>query len=291
MGFDKASCQVLIHARRRMGVELGDVLTLGRQELLVPQQELRTLLGDHPPASDVPLDADGYAEPLFLALGARMVDSLDLSDYESATVLHDLNVPAPAHLHEAYDTIVDGGTIEHVFNFPNAIESCMRMLRIGGHYIGFTPANNSMGHGFYQFSPELYYRVFSPENGFEVQRMWLRSATDWYEVADPDVLGRRGQLVSSVPLMLVVVAKKLRAMDRMRTPQQSDYVKTWEVVDAVKKGLPLADESGIRRLVRRFVPTRIKTLMRNVKAVFTQEHIEADGLGMIDSAHFKRVDL
>jgi hypothetical protein len=29
-----------------------------------------------------------------------------------------------------------------------------------------TPANNQMGHGFYQFSPELFFRVFSQENGY-----------------------------------------------------------------------------------------------------------------------------
>jgi hypothetical protein len=33
-----------------------------------------------------------------------------------------------------------------------------------------------MGHGFYQFGPELYYRAFSEENGFQVERLELQES-------------------------------------------------------------------------------------------------------------------
>ena len=70
------------------------------------------------------------------------------------------------HLKNKYTLVIDGGCLEHIFNFPVAIKNCMEMLQEGGHFIGITPANNLMGHGFYQFSPELYFRIFSKENGF-----------------------------------------------------------------------------------------------------------------------------
>ncbi len=47
---------------------------------------------------------------------------------------------------------------------------------LGGHFISVTFANNFLGHGFHQFSPELYFRVFCPANGFEVESLMLCEA-------------------------------------------------------------------------------------------------------------------
>ena len=92
--------------------------------------------------------------------------SIDASAYENATMVHDMNLPVGDELKQKFSVVIDGGTLEHVFNFPTAIRNCMEMLKVGGHFFAHTMANNFMGHGFYQFSPELFYRVFSPENGF-----------------------------------------------------------------------------------------------------------------------------
>jgi len=56
-------------------------------------------------------------------LGASKVSAMDVSEYEGADILHDLNVPAPANLHERFDLLIDGGTLEHVFNVPVSMES------------------------------------------------------------------------------------------------------------------------------------------------------------------------
>jgi hypothetical protein len=45
------------------------------------------------------------------------------------------------------------------FNFPVALANAMKMAKIGGHFAARTPANNQCGHGFYQFSPGLFYRI------------------------------------------------------------------------------------------------------------------------------------
>ena len=41
----------------------------------------------------------------------------------------------------------------------------------GGVLYIATPANNHCGHGFYQFSPELFFSLLSPKNGFEILDM------------------------------------------------------------------------------------------------------------------------
>src|SRR6185295_9992131 len=126
-----------------------------------------------------------YAEPLFHALGARKVFALDASAFEGAQVVHDLNLPIGPDLQEKFDLVYDGGTLEHVFNFPVALKNCMQLVRPGGQLILHTVTNNYCGHGFYQFSPELFFRALSPENGFEMERMVLHRIGPygrWYEV-------------------------------------------------------------------------------------------------------------
>lgn len=100
-------------------------------------------------------------EPLARALGAGNVSSCDFSGYEKATLIHDLNVPIGPEWHERFDMVIDGGTLEHVFNFPVAIANCMNLVKTGGHLLLFSPSNNMCGHGFYQFSPELFFRVLA----------------------------------------------------------------------------------------------------------------------------------
>ena len=107
-----------------------------------------------------------YADDLFHGLGATTLDVMDVSGFEGANILHDLNQPVDTRLHNAYDCVFDGGALEHVFNFPLALKNCIEMVKVGGCFITITPANNWCGHGFYQFSPELFYRILSRENGF-----------------------------------------------------------------------------------------------------------------------------
>ena len=132
-------------------------------------------------------------------LGVRDLSTIDNSDYEGASIVHDLNRPVPPELWEGFDAVVEAGSLEHIFNFPVAIANLMKMVRVGGTIFLTTVANNLCGHGFYQFSPELIYRVFSPENGFDNTSVVFLEAgspsvelvpiTRSYEVADPKIVG------------------------------------------------------------------------------------------------------
>ena len=54
---------------------------------------------------------------------------MDISDYEGAQIIHDLNFVIPERLEKKYDVVIDGGTLEHIFNFPIAISNCMKMVK------------------------------------------------------------------------------------------------------------------------------------------------------------------
>jgi hypothetical protein len=113
--------------------------------------------------ADICSGSAGYSENFFSFVGAKSIVSFDYSPYENPTYLHDMNDPTPEAFKESYTVLFDGGSLEHIFKFPMAIRNCMEMVRVGGHYLAITPANNFLGHGFYQFSPEIYFTVLSAE--------------------------------------------------------------------------------------------------------------------------------
>src|ERR1043166_8363609 len=134
MGLDLNSTKFLVKARQA-GVRFDDTLTLGRQYMMVSPKRIASLLREHvlwPPAEGegnfmAALEGTKWRfEILARALGAKNASAMDVSDFEGATVLHDLNQPIPPELEERFDVVIDGGTLEHVFNFPVAIASCMK---------------------------------------------------------------------------------------------------------------------------------------------------------------------
>ena len=236
MGISPHGAKFLLHARAA-GVNFADTATIGRQGLYVTPAEMRHVFDAFGQSADdgeieaLCRGAAGYAEPFFAHLGAVRTDSFDFSDFEAATFTHDMNTAIPERFHQRYSLVLDSGTLEHIFNFPTAIRNCMEMVRVGGHFVSITPANNFFGHGFYQFSPELYFTVLAPENGFAVRTMMAFEDTRnavWYEVRSPHDVRERVTLQNSEPVYLCIIAE--RTADRpifAHTPQQSDYVVRW----------------------------------------------------------------
>lgn len=295
MGINKNDCKILFYSKTKLGVSFSKTLTLGRLELYVSKKDIEDLKNDYSKLSPnqfskVKYDTK-YSEPLFELLGAKQVDSLDFSNYEEATIIHDLNKSISEEYHNRFSAIVDGGTIEHVFNFPVAIKSCMDSLEVGGFYIGITPINNQMGHGFYQFSPELYFRIFSPENGFIIREMFVRINDDVYRVSDPKEVKSRIELTNSVPTYLIVIAEKIENKPQFQIPQQSDYVNTWNIANSIKTGKQLDDSSLIMNVYRRMLPTRIKTIFRNIYDIITKEKKDDENLGVINPLHYHKIEL
>ena len=172
-------------------------------------------------------------------LGVKSLSVLDYSDYENANIIHDLNYLIPDTLVEHFDVVVDGGTLEHIFNFPTAIKNCMMMVKRGGSIFVFSMANNHCGHGFYQFSPELFYRIFEKDNGFQIKNIILvkhpfpgaelSEKQQCFKVKDPMIVGRRSSLVTKSPLGIMVHATKISSISVfINYPNQSDYQNKWK---------------------------------------------------------------
>jgi SAM-dependent methyltransferase len=217
-------------------------MTLGRQDVFVSFRELEqqaALAGFAlspavpEPAPKPEAAAAGYISDgcLLRSLGFSGVHTADVSDYEGAEWVLDLNAPElPAELTGAFDVVLDSGTLEHVFHVPHALRSVVRLLRPGGRVIHIAPSSNHMDHGFFMFSPTLfadYYRA----NGFTINRLQILRYTHplltspWllydYPLDNPHIIefGRLDRALYAI----VCVATKGPTSTGDCVPQQSMY--------------------------------------------------------------------
>jgi SAM-dependent methyltransferase len=237
MAIDINSAQLLVGAWKA-GVKFENSITLGRLHLNVFPARMVKLLEQHGANAEIFKAAKpecAFAEALFRSLGAKKVSMLDNSDYEGASIVHDLNQPIRPEWREQFDAVYDGGTLEHVFQFPTALRNCMELCREGGRVFIHTVANNLCGHGFYQFSPELFYRAFSAENGFEVERMIIHRVGPygaWRQVSDPQKIRERVELITFTPVQMMIQARRVAIKPIFaQAPQQSDYTVLWNTTE------------------------------------------------------------
>ena len=232
MGLGLNEALMLIGAHRS-GCSFRTTMTFGRVHLAVYYPKLAQILEENGISSEHLKAKDPvYADEFFKCLGAETLDAIDITRHEGAAVIQDMNYEAPLTLKGKYDFFYDGGSIEHVFNLPIAFKNCMEMVKVGGSIFISTAANNMFGHGFYQISADLFWTVFHPSNGFEVQNMLLYSVSPysrWFAISNPEVIKSRVELIGHVPMLISVHAKRIS--DKIpfaeALPQQSDYSGAW----------------------------------------------------------------
>ena len=225
---------------------LGQVLTIGRQELDLPAAVTRQYSLD---------PAERYCENLLGKLGAEVVHSLDFSDYEGATIIRDLNIPFEPE--RSYDTVLDFGSLEHVFNQAVAFRNVANLAQQGGLVCHVLPVNNLAGHGFWQYCSDLLYEIYSADNGFEETEVFYASSMDhrwWYRV-EPAGLGVRTQFASIEPIILLTRTRKARALQNGLVAQQKFYDEAWSKDESVGKVLePSSLKGEMKRRIQSIAP-------------------------------------
>ena len=174
-------------------------------------------------------------DSLFRSFGFQQVDALDFSQFEGANIVFDLNDgKLPVDFENKYDAIIDHGTIEHVFNIPNALNNIFKMLKIDGRIIHSSPSSNLVDHGFYMFSPTLFHDFYTA-NKFEIHSIQItqsspRQDTDlsFYSDYEPGCLSSvsYGGLNDSIFGTICIAAKTMESTGDI-TPQQGLYNVVW----------------------------------------------------------------
>jgi hypothetical protein len=171
-----------------------------------------------------------FIDDFLVCSGVRTQDYLDFSEYEGASILHDLNEPIPGELREVYDLVIEAGSLEHVPDFLTGFENVKSMVKIGGHLMIISPANNFLGHGCYQLSPEIFFRGLSTSQGFKINFFMLHQEVTfggkWFTVPDSQDLGQRVNIQSKRPTYICVMATKI-GVASSKMQNQSDYELLW----------------------------------------------------------------
>ena len=223
----------------------GKFLMLGRQRFVGTRKgkaaELfAEVLKSHMPGiteSDLRNPNNEYSETFFQKLGYDSVDSLDFSEFEGASIIQDLSKALDEKLKNKFDTIYDGGTIEHIFDLPKAYRNVHLMLKPKGVFIGHSPCNNWINHSFYQISPEMVYGFWEKAMGYEVLHLSLQPLLPNFSdrvvmTTNPNETGKRprlqGNLPNNSPIMLNYVVRKPVDLQEERGIYQTDYVEKWK---------------------------------------------------------------
>jgi hypothetical protein len=141
--------------------------------------------------------------------------------------------------------------LEHIYNAAQALKNVSTMCAEGGQILHILPANNQCGHGFWQFTPQLFHSLYSQANGYSETTVFLASFDNearWYEAEAPSN-GQRIVIQSVGPLYVLCRTKRGSRVSHDRV-QQSDYVYAWDRKDIIQpdlnvfkkfvKGSPLA---------------------------------------------------
>lgn len=171
MGIDYTGCEAILHALKYIKNNKRAV-TLGRQGIHLATNIIDNFLDKYNLSNLKNRNYSGFCESFLHDLGFENIDSIDNSSFEGASIIHNMNKPIPDSF-KKYDFILDGGTIEHIFNTPQVCENIINLLNVDGIYVSITPNNNFSGHGIYQFSPEFYLSAFSSKYGMEVQELYI----------------------------------------------------------------------------------------------------------------------
>jgi len=269
MGLDGHAQNFLTYITKKKS--LGVTLTLGRQNDHTNWINPETAM------------TETYCEPILCQLfGATKVESVDASDYEGATYVQNLNEewePSSDLANNKYSSVLDFGTLEHVFNVPQALKSIAVSCEIGGRIIHVQTHSDFCGHGFWQFSAELFFSWYSESNGFSNVEIFIAPLSrldTWFRCLRPDA-GRRCELTGkNVPASyILVVANKTRDVSSLIC-EQSDYVAIWDennssiikTTDASNQ--TMQSKLSLRRIMRRllakgasFLPSSLKILLVN----------------------------
>lgn len=222
MGMDLPALKHLKHCKQYGS--FGETLTLGRQEIHISPDVICSYL-------NVNSKYFGYCESLLIdCFGSTSVESVDNSDYENATLLWDMNKIIDSKIiTKQYDTVIDFGTLEHVYHINNALYNVSKLCKPKGQIIHVLPSNQFCGHGFWQMSPELFFSLYSKENGYEQTEIFMLDTVDIESVVklEPPSNGKRilfGGINPVYVAVRTVLSDKNFSHDDV---QQSDYLYLW----------------------------------------------------------------
>lgn len=200
----------------------GRILQLGYNDILATPEEVEELFRvsvkertDFGKWHGIPyplVETQAFLE----ALGCHST-CIDIVKARGCEVVCDLNVDVLEMIgHHHYDLVIDGGTLEHVFNIGQALMNVAQTVKVGGVIFHGNPVN-WINHGFYSISPTLLHDFYT-QNGWEELHTKL---VDRYGKVKDIIPTRR--FVADTEISNLYMARR-KNYDGLKYPMQTKYL-------------------------------------------------------------------
>lgn len=202
-----------------------------------------------------------HAKVFFEMMNINEYVDVDKFDSDKPVCLHDMNMPVLNDLRNRFSLLLDGGTIEHIFDVRQVMTNAIDMLKIGGYVVHIS--SFTIDHGFYAFSPCFFFDLYQT-NGFDnlacyVMQVDFRKINRTYlkqNVYFEYQYGMRfeGLIDASKQILVFFVARKARAFPRLQLPTQG-------IFDSNRASNSTTAPKKIRRLqLESMLPKKLKGL-------------------------------
>lgn len=205
----------MIRAEHNYRAITGDVLLIGRQ----------------------PIEGSSQTDKELFGFPGATFHALDVSDYEGADIICDLNLPLPQQLCGIADFIFDGSCLDNIFDPANALRSFSKLLRPGGRMMLMEHGTAIQG-ALAVFSPEWFFDYFAVNDYADCQitlfsfpdgmwKQWVRHRWEPFDAFGVPVSATPG--VPPAPLtgigdfVSIIIAEKGEHSTDHKTPIQGQY--------------------------------------------------------------------
>ena len=195
----------------------------------------------------------------FRLLGFKDIHIMDVSDYEGADIIFDLNNrELPDELKGQFEFIFNIGTLEHVFDLKAAMDNLSLMCSKTGHIFHNVPFR--IEHGYHSISPAFfvdYYRKNKWDIDF-VKLSFSKNGNHYYYSQDIRYYNSRYDVLNYVQEMmesgyipnLFCGATKSDVSTCNLVPQQSFYEQVYQEQNDMSKYQPVPKEELIAGTVK-----------------------------------------
>ena len=247
MGLGTVNLTKILQVIKESGTQGKTLCMIGKQDIHIEWDKMREMIYKYhfdikkdvyEKIKDIqPIDSFQLFE--MFGIAREGIHAVDFSEYENADIIFDLNKDLPKDMFEKYDYVINGGTLEHIFDVAKAMTNIYDMVKPGGVVIHIVPFAGLANHGFYSFSP-TFFLDYCEANSFDIINLSMEFLLDNGDMIfsqdcrifdDNDIkineYVKKTMQISEVEcILLLCIAKKCNSKD-VSYPIQSMYRKMY----------------------------------------------------------------
>jgi hypothetical protein len=276
MGLTPSFLRLIIDLHKKVGFE-SPVLTLGNQDIYGSYEDLKNFFVEasyqyHEPEALLPHTSTYlrenmpersqkfvHAKVFFEMLGIKEYYDMDKFDIDQPILKHDMNFPVTADLQGKFGWVIDSGTMEHVFDVKQYLTNMVNLTKQDGWVLHISPTSNQIDHGFYSFSPCLFFDFYKA-NGFDnfIAYILHVNFNNFFEpcrILEYSYGMYLGDLIDeSKQIFVAFAAKKSKTLPQLNMPTQGVY-------DENRGNQTLSNSNTVKfnSLFETFIPSQLQS--------------------------------